>query len=454
LIQRIKDAVGPTDIATLYRDGLLSGLDPAFVNGLRLAKLPAIQIDLDIDACNVTLADGSVPLERWLENASRLRSHLQDGAVFRGLLDQVRIALAPVGDSARRRGARERTDLPAYDQLPEPTIDHGPVPLDSRFYIERSADLKVRAAIAAGKGQTIVIKGGRQSGKSSLMARCRDLARERGYATSLIDFQGDLDEGHLASLRSLLWHMGQLMRVELGSTARLEDVWTQDLGPKRSLTQFLTAASKAIPSPIVVLLDEVDRVFGLPYQDDFFGWLRTWHTMRVRGDPWNRLTLVLSHATDPSAWLQDVMQSPFNVVDVGAVMSDFDTDHLRQLDRLCGTNLGDTQLGELHRLTGGHPYLTRLSLYTLRTGSCEVEDLRQAVAAHNGPFAPHLKPQVRMLEQRPELAKAVRQVLAQGRCESDRAFRDLIDAGILAGASRDQARIRCDAYAIYLGAHL
>ena len=51
---------------------------------------------------------------------------------------------------------------------------------------------------------------------------------------------------------------------------------------KEKLTAVLDDHVLGRPGPpIVLVLDEVDRVFGRTYQYDFFGLLRSWHNARA-----------------------------------------------------------------------------------------------------------------------------------------------------------------------------
>ena len=64
---------------------------------------------------------------------------------------------------------------------------------------------------------------------------------------------------------------------------------------------------------MLIVMDEVDRVFGRPYQDDFFALLHAWHNRRARDPLWRKLNLVLAYSTDPRQAIEDPNQSPFNV---------------------------------------------------------------------------------------------------------------------------------------------
>jgi Effector-associated domain 5 len=80
------------------RPALLVGIDSAFAAGLPVAESSAAQILRDVDALNRAgaLADGSVPLAIWLDNAATLAGPRREASVFRK-------ARARLGGAARSR---------------------------------------------------------------------------------------------------------------------------------------------------------------------------------------------------------------------------------------------------------------------------------------------------------------------------------------------------------------
>jgi Cdc6-like AAA superfamily ATPase len=58
-----------------------------------------------------------------------------------------------------------------------------------------------------------------------------------------------------------------------------DDVWDSDLlREKGSFAEFLVRAIlDGSSSPVVVILDEVDRLFDHSYRGDFFAAVRGWH---------------------------------------------------------------------------------------------------------------------------------------------------------------------------------
>ena len=62
------------------------------------------------------------------------------------------------------------------------------MPLDSRFYIERSTDEGFFRAILR-QDSIVLVKGPRQVGKTSLLSRGLQAAREAGQRVAVLDFQ-------------------------------------------------------------------------------------------------------------------------------------------------------------------------------------------------------------------------------------------------------------------------
>ncbi len=194
-------------------------------------------------------------------------------------------------------------------------METGTIRLDSPFYVRRKED-EVAERCLAQPGSTIVVKGPRQSGKSSLLARIHALSKKAERRSVYLDFQ-TFDEPQLASLGTTLQTLAKRIARALKTTIQPADVWDSDLlGEKGSFAEFLiSAVLDGAPSPVVLILDEVDRLFDRPYRGDFFAAVRGWHNNRATDEAWENLHLVLGHATDPALWIENLNESPFNVGD-------------------------------------------------------------------------------------------------------------------------------------------
>src|SRR5438093_6889166 len=87
-------------------------------------------------------------------------------------------------------------------------------------------------------------------------------------------------------------------------------------------------------------LDEVDRLFGLPFASEVFGLFRAWHNERalLPEGPWSRLTLAIAYATEARLFITDLNQSPFNV-GTRLELADFTREQVADLNHRCGAPL-------------------------------------------------------------------------------------------------------------------
>jgi hypothetical protein len=327
----------------------------------------------------------------------------------------------------------------------------GAVPLDSRFYVERATDPQFRAAIAR-RDSIVLVKGARQIGKSSLLARGLDEARRGGARVALTDFQ-TLSPPHLESAEALCLALGALIAEQLDLDLYPEDLWETGRGANAGFSRYLTrAALEPAEGPLVWGLDEVDRLFTSPFSDEIFAMFRGWHNRRALepGAPWSKLTLAISFATEAHLFIRDLNQSPFNV-GTRVTLHDFTPEQVADLNRRYGSPLRTR--GERERfcaLLGGHPYLTRCGLHELAAGGLRLETLEKRAESDHGPFGDHLRRIYALLARDPELAAAARRALAGDGGSDSRSLCRLRGAGILTGEPGEAPRFRCELYAGYL----
>src|SRR5436305_2313143 len=155
----------------------------------------------------------------------------------------------------------------------------GDVPLDSTFYIERPADEEFRAALAR-QDSIVLVKGPRQVGKTSLLARGLHHARQAGARVVLTDFQ-QLTAEQLASTDGLFFTIAELMAEELEMDVSLEEVWNPRRGWNVNFERFLRRhALDESETPLVWGLDDVDRLFSYPFDIEVFGLFCYWYYVR------------------------------------------------------------------------------------------------------------------------------------------------------------------------------
>jgi serine/threonine protein kinase len=357
-------------------------------------------------------------------------------------------------------GALSRT-LQLSDEVVERALPRklepvgGAVPLDSQFYIERDTDRDFHEAIER-RDSLVLVKGARQVGKTSLLARGLHRARENGARVVLIDFQS-LGADYFASPEKLILSLAETLADQLDLDAHPSQMWNSFMSPGINFERFLRREVLAkIDTQIVWGLDEVDRLFSCDFGSDIFGLFRSWHNKRALDPegPWKRLTQVIAYATEAHLFITDLNQSPFNV-GTRLVLKDFDYDQVAELNERYGSPLRDrAEIARFFRLVSGHPYLVRRGLHEMAAGGWTLPELETEADEDEGPFGDHLRRLLLSLAQDPELRAVVQNVLRGKVVANTDSFYRLRSAGLMAGNSVRDLRPRCQLYANYLEKHL
>jgi len=330
----------------------------------------------------------------------------------------------------------------------------GAVPIDSPFYIERPADAAFKAAIARSDA-IVLLKGSRQMGKTSLLARGLQAARAAGARVVLTDFQA-LNESQLASVDALLLALATAVAVQLDLDPPDPASWNPVFGSNMNMELFLRRKVFAgTAGPVVWGIDEVDRLFANPFAGEVFGLFRSWHNLRSLNPdgPWSWLTLAIAYATEAHLLITDPNQSPFNV-GTRLTLEDFALDEVTELNLRYGRPLHSAdEIERFYRLVNGQPYLTRRGLDEMTQHEWSFAEIESRADREDGPFGDHLRRLLASLVHSPEMAATVRNLL-QGTPPERNHFYRLRSGGVLAGQAADEARLRCPLYAAYLKRHL
>jgi hypothetical protein len=327
----------------------------------------------------------------------------------------------------------------------------GAVPLDSPYYLERAADRILREALLQ-QESVLVIKGARQMGKTSLLARGLQLCREQGLRVVNTDLQ-QLNAACFESLDNLYFALGNSLADALDLDTFPEDTWDSRRSPNTNLERYLKREVLGrLTSPLVWGIDELDRLLACPFGPEVFGLMRSWHNNRALdpAGPWSRFTLALALATEAHLIMPDLDQSPFNI-GVRVTLEDFTLDQVEQLNRLHGGPLRSTdEVKQFHQWLGGQPYLVRRALHEMAARSVGLAGLLAEAERDEGIFTDHLRRLITLLAQDSSLVEAIRQLNAGQPCTSSRAFHRLRAAGVIRGDSPANAEPRCELYRLHL----
>lgn len=388
---------------------------------------------------------------RVLERILATQLDVRPSAETRSLVERIaagKQAPANFGGPSMQESVIEcAPSLPAPSEL-EPV--GGAMPLNSRFYIVREADRQFEAAVMR-RDSIILLRGARQVGKTSLLARGLQRARDSHLHVALSHFQG-FNSLHFASPDAFLLALAEDLTDQLDLDLTPAENWNPRRGANPNFRRFLKQdVLGRLDRPLVWGMDEVDRLFGSPFATDVFGLFRSWHDERVL-EPQGRLgllTLTLAYSTEAHLFITDLNQSPFNV-GTSLEMHDFSRDQVADLNRRYGSPLrSEDEVERVYGLLNGHPFLVRQTLHALTARIIDVSQLDGA-AARCGVFGAHLRRLLMLVERESAVRVAVQTVLEGNPCPSAEMFYRLRGAGILTGEARRSARMRCPLYASYL----
>jgi hypothetical protein len=331
----------------------------------------------------------------------------------------------------------------------------GAVPLDSEFYVARAADSELRSAIAK-RDSIVLIKGARQIGKTSLLARGMQLARQQGHRSAATDLQ-KFNAENFKSVDRLYLTMAESLADQLEIKTHPAVLWDPRRGPNANFERYLRREVLGkTGQPLFWGLDEVDRLFVTPFGSEVFGLIRSWHNERALdpSGPWGNLTIAIAYATEAHLFITDINQSPFNV-GTRLTLEDFTPAQVSELNRRYGQPIKtDEELTRFYRLVGGHPYLVRRGLDELVRHKITFDTFEQQAARDEAFYGDHLRRILVLLVRDAGLTEVMRGVLNGQPCPTPESFDRLRSAGLVTGHIPEEARPRCRVYTAYLRRHL
>jgi len=482
-------------IVILYRRGAAS--DAALVETLRIALTEA-SFQVHVDQHLRISVDWAVSIADKIRSAEAVIAVVSNHAAGNEMLEyeleiandaklkdrSMHLILAPIGADAAARagigpilgGHQSRTwegeadTAPLIAELLEvleaPTARSpseilvgstgGAVSSESPLYIERQADRDLRSMLERGESTTL-IRGPRQTGKTSLLAKGIRMARESGWFACVSDFQrlgSNLYDSEDEFYRKLAADLSKQMFSTNGTAVSWD--WDPDYGPTANLDEFVRSMVWQSSTRVIWLMDEADSVFPTQFSDSFFALVRSWHNASalLSEEIWSRFSVVIAYATEAHLFIQDLNQSPFNV---GARI-DLNGFSLRQTEELndrYGCPLrGIDQIAQLFELLDGQPYLTRIAFDQLVKTGGNLRGLTASADQEDGPFGDHLRRLLVSVSQLTTVRDTVRRVLANEFVEPSPEVSRLVAAGILVKNSAGNHVIRCRLYRRYLERHL
>ena len=336
-----------------------------------------------------------------------------------------------------------------HDATTEELLASGPR-YDPTWYVHRGAEESRALKCLSAPGSPAILQGPQLYGKSTLLAyltemlRCDESGIERTRIVSL-RLPTLMDDGE-PSLDHLLRTMGRALMTRVGAAGvdeALETAWARPGSPKNKMRWLLERHILSEEQPLVLALEDVDRLEGMPFQTDFFAMLRSW--VEMRQSPWQSLRLVVTVATEPTL-LERSNASLFSGAHAAIQLGDLQERQVGELAARCDLRLDEPDLRHLRQLTGGHPYLVRLALYEATERGMPVRELLEGVESNGGLFRPYLH-QLRVWLEHSHLLGSIAAILKDPRVSLSREdYARLYSRGLVVEVAPGEYRLRCDLY--------
>ncbi len=259
-------------------------------------------------------------------------------------------------------------------------------------------------------GALIRIKAPRKMGKTRLLNNILEFCDRQQDRTVHINLL-QIERNKFASLDLFLRWFCIYLSDALKLNLKLDDYWNQDRGSMLSCTRYLETILDRIEQPLVLGLDEVDRLLNYPdISQDFFYLLRSWHEEANNDELWEKLRLIVVYSTEDFGSL-DINQSPFNV-GLPVELKPIARSQLEELADFYGSNLSKEEIDRLMTMLGGQPYLVDLILSNLSSNSqLNLDELLQQATTDTGIYSSYLRQHLINLKSNSRLTKIYLQIL-------------------------------------------
>jgi hypothetical protein len=235
----------------------------------------------------------------------------------------------------------------------------GSLPADAPSYVERQCDRDYYELLKERK--YCYVFNCRQMGKSSLRVRVTHKLQTEGIVCATIDPQKigvevTCEQWYASAIRSLVGDLDLKSKFDLRSWIREREL----LSPVQRFAEFIeTVVLQEIDAPIVIFVEEIDRLLSLKFgMDDFFGLVRSFFEDRPTKPDYNRLTFSFLGVATPTDLIQSHSTSAFNI-GYAVEMAGFTLTEALPLMQGLASKVANSQdyLAEAVKWTGGQPFL-------------------------------------------------------------------------------------------------
>ncbi|MDJ0658544.1 MAG: AAA-like domain-containing protein [Crocosphaera sp.] len=187
------------------------------------------------------------------------------------------------------------------------------------------------------------------------------------------------------------------------------DKWEDLLPPNQNMTILLEKLLSLSPENFILVLDDLDKIFELPYCDEFCDLLRYLFQeskrMLEENKPtlWYKSHLIIAHSTESYA-NGNIDHSPLGNVGKTIKIKPFTSQEVKTLSKDYGLTLKDKENEALYDLISGHPYLVTLTFNYLKNYPEEtLKDIIESACHQGSIYSSYLRGLLVMLKQSEDL---------------------------------------------------
>ncbi|NEP53432.1 MAG: hypothetical protein F6K65_33405 [Moorea sp. SIO3C2] len=307
---------------------------------------------------------------------------------------------------------RYKPELVAEQVLIDCGLPSSPPRAEQDIYIERPP-IEARCYQEIVKpGALIRIKGPKLMGKTLLIHKIIAHGEKQGYDRVYLN----MNQLHFTNLDIFLKSFCLQVGNKLKLANQLQTYWDDSFftSVDNCTAYFEEYLLDSLESPLVLCLDDLDRVFQ--HQDiaeEFLPLLRSWHESGKFEDSWEKLRLVVGHATEIYIDL-DINKSPFNV-GVPIELLEFSDQQVKNFAESYGLTLSVDSITKLMAMVGGHPdFLSQAFDYLKNHQPAEktLDTLLALAPTEAGIYGSHLYLLLTTIQEHPQLLDAIKLLLS------------------------------------------
>lgn len=284
------------------------------------------------------------------------------------------------------------------------------------FYSERPEIEEQCYTTIEEPGALLRIKAAKSMGKTWLMRRIVEKARQQNYRTVVLSFKNFVNENITNDIDKFLKALCIAIAKELEVSHQVEQHWQGLESSIEKATDYLQKyILKEAETPLLLALNNVDAVFDkLAIAEDFCQMLRNWHDFARQGDDksiiWERLRLIIVHSTEVYAAF-NINSSPLGGVGLVIRLPELNSEQVQIWIQYNNLSFKEEEIEQLIILLGGHPFLLKRAIDYFKLYKPSFREFISIAPSLSGPFDGHLQELSAILQGQSFLKKAFRQVI-------------------------------------------